>query len=296
MTRSALVLALILTTAPGARSAEPNIDYLVLGVTGFWTPLHCDAAKDDPADRLRFGDILQQDMCVVGTAGTLLLWFETGQTVYRCDQPNPGALDERCRCARGQTSPPTPAENRCIQRLVKPPPSGFTEAGARMTRAIIDQLKHGQRRWITAVSRGFGPQLKDAVVPLRGKQLDISTALAEMQESAYSIQLEPFDGGASTGPLEVTWSKSRGAFVAAAEIKPGMYRLTLLDKALKPTHVQSVILIVPAERFEGLAADYREFEQFAESLPEGTEPGAKRLVRQVYLKVLESKMRSPIGP
>jgi hypothetical protein len=142
-------------------------------------------------------------------------------------------------------------------------------------------------RYFTAASRGLEGDLKEAVVSLAGSQVDITSTMADLPAAAYRVHFEALsDGARMVAPVQVQWLPGRPALVSAAGLKPGLYRLALLEESGEPTGSESWILFRNPQEYSETSAAFQEVVKTVASWPAEADPSAIRAVLRASLEAL----------
>ena len=276
--RITIVLILASSSLVVGQSRDEKVDYLVLGVSGNWTLVTGNTERGARSNSLRFGDVLTGETCVAGetpspgATSSLLVWFDNGQVVYRCDRDDAG-------CQK-------PSGKSCVRKVVKPQGQNMTDAARRLFRALLTQFSHGDGSWINAVSRSASSRLSDGVVTLRRERIDLGTVLKELPESDYWVQLTPMQPDLPNARLHVEWNTRSATPLVVKNFKPGLYGITLLDKSKEPSDDDAIILVAPTDRYQSLAAEFDEMSDIVRSWPKEVTAGNRRRCLQSYLKMM----------
>jgi hypothetical protein len=220
----------------------------VLGILGAWT-------KDGKP--LRFGnEVSLGDKLSAERSGSITVEFGDGIVSYSCDQP----------CTR------TLAAND------RKPVGGLARIMA-VIRPIF--LKEGDRL-IAAVSRGA--DVSEAVVPLKGNQVDLSGMLTDLAPGRYSARFKPVVAAGTEGPMVGLQHANGSPSIVTATIRPGLYDVELFKDG-QPLGMGAWVLVSGPQTF---AADSEAFRQ-ASSVAANWSPNADaRSVRAFLRANLES--------
>jgi hypothetical protein len=106
---------------------------------------------------------------------------------------------------------------------------------SRVVGAAMALLSGEPGKYASFVSRGT--ELQEAVVKLNDRKVDLSPVFKNMQGDKYLVRFEKIgkDKKAVAGPLKplpFTWDAKKPEPLAAGELSPGLYRVSLLDVSL----------------------------------------------------------------
>lgn len=186
-----------------AKPAKPA----VVGISGEWT---LDAAPSQPAERaVHFGRELTQGATVRGghKGDHIVFSCPDGQLLSRgC--PADGCPVQACGKETGEKANPRPAWLTSTLALVSRNPD----------------------RFITAVSRGLGPEPWEAVLEGRANGLDVAPLLSRLPAGVYRLKLSHLpEKPAFVAEREVKWTPGNSAIFAAPAVRPAVYRVVIVD-------------------------------------------------------------------
>lgn len=198
-----------------------------------------------------------------GEPGTLTVWFEGEPPhVYSCE-------GESCNLD---------VSNCAAQK-----------AGGRN---IWDWIVGEPERYFTAASRGLEGDLKEAVVRLTGPQADVAPAMAELSAATYWVRFEPLAGDApKTAASQVQWA-GKSALTSTSGLKPGLYRLVLLDETGEPTGSEAWILLCAPPDYSTASAAFAKAVHTVAGWPSEVDPAAVRAFLRASLEELSKQKDS----
>jgi hypothetical protein len=149
-------------------------------------------------------------------------------------------------------------------------------------------------KYMVAASRGMEESLTDAVVPEQAQNIDLEPAFRDMSAGQYWLTLAPLNPPAAAGrPLEIRFSPHSPVMVPAANLKPGLYRVLLVDKSGAPAGSDCWILISSTESYPATSDAFRRATEMSAKWPEDMDSSAVRALLRAYL---ESLVRSQSKP
>jgi len=242
----------------------------VVGIVGNWT-----ANPTSNPRTLRFGSAIASDDRISGSSrgGSILVTSRKADKDYRffehCDQL-PCEYNFR-------------DENRPVEA------AGFF---ARLWAAVIPVIQGHGDAFVAAVSREWGQDLREAVTPLQGGQLDLTAAIESLDPGSYFVRLERLGTSAQPGrALPLQWAPGAPARFSSAGVSPGLHKLLLVRDNGDPTGVESWILIAAPADYDRFASDFRQAMAATASLAQQMDADATRPVLRAYLKSLADSSR-----
>jgi hypothetical protein len=254
-----LVIVLSATTHPvQAQAAASHELGLVIGIDGVWS------AHDKALKR---GDTIPPGEVSGPAQGRLVVWFEgTPPKVYQCHEKP---------CNPSITRVEAPVQNQ----------------------SLWDRLLKHEDRYITAASRGLEGDLREAVIPLDGPQMDITSALRDLEPATYWVRFEAIDHPSEAGaPMQVQWASGKAAAVSAADLKPGLYRLALVEPSGEPTGSDAWILLSAKERYPAQSVAFHQTVDMVAAWPLEADPIVARAVLRAALESLATQPNAPSKP
>jgi hypothetical protein len=172
---------------------------------------------------------------------------------------------------------------------VRPPElSRLQSIKASFFAAIMPLMRRDAERYVVPVSRGMDPELRDAVVPLRGTTVDFAPAFGDLENGSYALQLAPVDGPSySTIKVNVNWKEGGAATVMVPGLREGLYRVTRLSDRT-PTGQDAWVLVSPADQFEKRSANYQNAVEATRHWPNEVDARAPQAVLRAYLQALSN--------
>lgn len=157
------------------------------------------------------------------------------------DQPGPlkivvARLDAAGAVTRGRASSEPPLALECATaaacaRLTMPPARPADDAWSRLTDAIAAVLGRNYRRYRTTLPRALEkvPDVREAVLALDGRTLDLGPALEHVAAGSYQLELLPAPEPAEAPPVSarITWVPGTRAPLPDLSLSPGLYELAL---------------------------------------------------------------------
>jgi hypothetical protein len=239
---------------------------VIIGLTGRWMFLTRELTL---GERVPAG----QPQPTPPTDGTLTVWFQSHRPIFLCQGKSCGNTKST------DTSNPPEWPKSC------PPPqkdsfwtSLFSEAPS---------------RYFTAASRGLEGDLKEVVVPLTRPEVDLAPAMTDLSAGVYWVRFEALGGDVfRTAPTQLEWP-SKQALVSAAGLKPGLYRLVLVDESGEPTGAESWILLCDTQDCSRTSAMFQDIVHTVSTWPANTDPAAIRAVLRASLDALAKQEKDP---
>lgn len=237
-------------------------DWVVVGIVSQWQ------YKDHPERPIRFGDKLH-----------------AGDWIARADA---NAHSGSISIASGASHKTIDCESGC------PPFQAGTEASPGKTDGVwplLAALASNPRHYYSAVSRNYGT-IRDGVVPLRGRDADLSPVFADMGKGTYWIKLQKLDSGKPKSdpavlrdaPLKVPWNPGQGGMLPS--LNPGLYRLQLTNEQGEATGGDAWVLVRGSGDYEKARATYEKTRDDLASWREDVPPAGIRAVLRVQLEQL----------
>ena len=262
-----LVVAL-LAAAPLVRAGNKDCEDCptVVGIVGRWVQV--DPQSD--GEKIKFGETMKMrngSADVACDEGTLALLRGKTVTAYHC-----------LATAAPQTH--LPEGTKYLVHITPAAQDGWSNAFAGPF------IEH-----VTPVSRGLEPELSDAVVSIKGDNVDLTASFQGMDSGSYRIRLEPVSGGKATIPAPVKWTDGDSVSLSIPELRPGLYRLGQLDANGRLAALEAWILVSRPEDFEKNLSVYQEALDATKRWPDEVDIRAPRaFLRQV----LEGLSRRPV--
>jgi len=256
-----LVLVTCLWFAVGAVSpplslaADKNACGLVIGLTGEWKMGDRTISLGDKIARVN----LPTSPLPTTPTGTVTVWFvDEKPTLYSCE-------GESCHITTSTCDKPKDSSRGLVARLFGEEP----------------------KRYFTAASRGLDPDLKEAVLSLSGSQVDIAAAMTDLSPGVYWVRFESLHGdGVRTKPAQVQWHAAKPAVVSAIGLRPGVYRLSLLEESGDPMDSDAWILVSKPSEYSTVSMKFHEVVNTVAAWPAETDPTAIRAVLRASLEAL----------
>jgi hypothetical protein len=246
----------------------------------------------DGSQELTLGSCVQVEATISPTPKTaktvnpqaLTVWFEGHRpNVYPCHKDQSPDCDENNR-----TKIFFPVSD-------SPRPKTFAEKIPDALMAVVAKvLPEAPSRYFSAASRGLEGEVKEAVVPLQGSQVDIAAALNDLSAGMYSVRFESL-GEIASNPIaaQVRWQPSQPALVPKARLRPGLYRLTLLEGPDEPEGSEAWILLSGPQKYSTDAGAFQGVQDTIASWPKSADPMAIRAVLRASLEALSQQKENP---
>src|SRR5689334_18621237 len=185
-------------------------------------------------------------------------------------------------------------DNRCDEPINLPTTSS-PSVFFRLFEAAMDLLSNGREKWVVLISKGG--ELREAVVKIEGKQVDLSTVLQDQHRGKYILRFQPHRPGRTVsskivGPITVDWNPSNLAPVVVKGLSPGLYMVQPLDnsgrKPLEPGS-ESLVLFATPETFDKAADAFHEATELTNLWGDQVQHGSKRQFLRAALGVIASE-------
>jgi hypothetical protein len=143
-----------------------------------------------------------------------------------------------------------------------------------------------------SVHRVRDGELPDAVVRLKSGKVDLSPVFKQMKKESYQLEwrpLPPHDSPATARalkPLRFDWNPARPKDIAAPDLRPGLYLLSLLEpngKELTDTHINAWVLVADPAAYDGSTNSFRQAAQLASGWGTNVSPESARSFLRAYL-------------
>ena len=142
----------------------------------------------------------------------------------------------------------------------------------------------------TPAVRGSGP--REAVLSLTGSSVDFAPMLAEVRAGRYGVELRPWTASgpsAESASLEVVWRRPQALVSSGIPPTPGLYQLTLTDRAANTIGGALVLLVADTN----YAAADRAFERAQGLSEKWVETVGEAAVRRFRIESLMALARDP---
>lgn len=246
-----------------AGAAWPASEWVVVGIVSRWQ------YKDNPERPIRFGDKLR-----------------AGDWIARAD---PNARSGSISIASGGSHKTIDCESSGC-----PPFQVGADASAVKTdriRPLLMALATNPKQYYSAVSRNYGT-IQDGVVPLRGRDADLSPVFADMGSGTYWIRLRELASSGSNSaaaalrdaPLQFSWVAGQGGILPG--LNPGLYRLQLTNEQGEATGGDAWVLVRGAGDYQQARAAYEKTRDELASWRKDVPPAGIRAVLRVQLEQL----------
>jgi hypothetical protein len=243
---------------------------IVIGLTGDWML---------GSRHLSLGDPIHVGDTVTHGAGTLTVWFEGYRPdVYQCSPP------------KGPCKNP----NQIHLDPEHKSPTAKKSLGDSILAAIFPKEPS---RYFAAASRGLEGDLKEAVLRLQGSQVDVAPAFADLSAETYWVRFEsPGESARKTAPTQVRWQPGKTALVSVAGLKPGLYRLTLLEHSGEPAGSEAWILLSGPQEYPTTSAAFQGVVNTVATWPASADTSAIRAVLRASLDALSKQEKGSARP
>jgi hypothetical protein len=276
--RPAFFIALLFMATVAAVSGQGENKVLVVSIVGNW--------KYQGAG-IRFGQSLTPAprACLSGSDGSVVLQTNNRNPSlhpFACEKP---FRDPACKDNDG---------DRCAVPL---DPENWKSDGVgsgNFWESVKQFVIGDPEKYMVAASRGMDESLTDAVVRQQAQNIDLEPAFREMDAGQYWLTLAPLNPPAAAGrPFEIRFSPHNPAMVPAADLKPGLYRLLLVDKSGTPAGSDCWILITPTESYPATSDAFRRATEMSAKWPEDMDLSAVRALLRAYLESLAKSQSKP---
>ena len=204
LVRTLTFTLLFVTTAlrfSAAAEAQPESP-TVVGLSGRWT-------LGDGRAEVHFGETVAKGATLRGEKG--------GHIVFQCQR----ALFDNQSC---------PAADCQIHACAKESASTSKDRVPAWLSATLNLISRNPDRFITAVTRGLGPEPWEAVVEVRAGKVNLAPLLTGLPQGAYRLKLTNLPQGASfVAEHAIAWSPGATADFAVPGIKPGVYGMLVTE-------------------------------------------------------------------
>jgi hypothetical protein len=270
--RLAIVAAVPLVVIPSAVSDQAE-RVVVVSLTGDW--------KHDDA-RVTFGQSLPATGCLFASDGSVVLQpdnKDASAQPFICEKPS---RDSSCTGHDG---------DRCAVPL---DPHKWKSGGSSLGNlwvAVRKLFTVDPEKYMVAASRGIEPGLVDTVVLLDDHKIDLTPAFREMSDGQYWVKFSPTNGSAPAttgGPIAVQYASRHPAIASAPAARPGLYRLSLVEKDGVTAGSDCWILISSREAYPASSQAFQAAANNSSTWPEDMDPSAVRALLRAYLESLSS--------
>ena len=142
-------------------------------------------------------------------------------------------------------------------------------------------------KYFMAASRGLEGDLKEAVLPLTGSQVDVAPAFEKLDAGEYRVRFDSLRRTTDNAPSsKLEWPRGNTAMVSASGLKADLYRLTLLDASGEPTGSEAWVLLSDAEQYAATSARFQETAKQVATWPSEVDPQAIRAILRATLESL----------
>lgn len=149
--------------------------------------------------------------------------------------------------------------------------------------AVMNLIRGEPDRY--SVHRVREGELADALVELKGEQIDLRDVFRKYEKGTYHFRVRSLArdstpaGRIRTGPLAFDWTPSQPSAVTVSGLQPGLYELTLLERegnAFSPTAITAWILVEPPATFRQSAEAFSAAKQVADKWAGTVNPEVSR--------------------
>ena len=257
--------ALLLLTVPAAPRAVQHVG-LVLDVRGEWVLYEGGkvVGRVEPGQGVPAGGTVRPTPPGTGWVVILL----PNDRVIKCEAGNMGD----CRRPFG------PGRK----------PSGF----GRFYAAVINLFSGKGLEYESAAPRTpHSTRLREAVLGLDADQVDLAPVFEQAGEGRYHLLFTAAGRDAHGEPfptVALNWKRGGAAKVAVRGLKPGLYRLLLLDETMRdePSGPEAWVLVTDAARFAAASAAFGEARAWSERWRARGSGDAERIFLRAYLDSL----------
>ena len=165
-------------------------------------------------------------------------------------------------------------------------PRPASTVGSRLWNAIVGTERTS---WASAIARG--ERLDDGIAKLDDGQVDLSSIFCDWEDGTYVVRLRPLLHGKAQEAVdtdqEFAWKHETPEPLRTTKIKAGLYELEIADGDDQQTTGPSAwVLIVPRDRFDRVAQDYREVVEATDAWPAEVKPLSIIGYRRAFLESL----------
>jgi hypothetical protein len=141
---------------------------------------------------------------------------------------------------------------------------------------------------IAAISRDFGRNVREAVVPVQNAGVDLAPAFRDVIPGEYPIRLTSLSDGPPV-QRRVEWKRETPLVIGGA-LKPGLYNLSLLDAAGNPVSEAWIYLCEPA-RLDSASVDFQKALDLAAQSSADFDDAALRPMLRAFLQSIAEAAR-----
>ena len=159
----------------------------------------------------------------------------------------------------------------------KPKPSTYTA----IVEAVKRLFRHDPYQYVSALSRS--EELKEGVVELRGRRINLQPMFRNMRKGFYLLLLEPISEGvppaAEIETLKFLWNPGQPTPLQVGRLKPGAYNVVLLDpysSSLEPLGIDAWMVVATPENYEAAQQQFNYTMKLIESWKNNVKPDAAR--------------------
>ena len=244
---------------------------VVLGIEGDWW--------DSMGNVLDFASVLNT-RCVFGVKGSLQIaeskdkaqTFSPEKMSSQCPCPLPQGIPKNAVCAKVELEGSQPTNE----------PSWWSR--------VLDRLVRSPQLYIVAAARGLEQEPQEAVLPLSGTEVDLSSAMRTLDAGNYAVSLERIGDHADvklTG--KVSWSPGRPAKLQFPKLTPGLYRILVTPEGGDSEGSEAWVLVTPAAHYEVNTKDFRQAIDITESWGDRVDVNGKRSLLRACLQSLAER-------
>lgn len=233
---------------PADRAVTPSKG-TVVGIIGVWK-------KDGKP--LRFGNEVDVNSVVSAErAGSLTVGFSDAVATYSC-------------------------EDAC-KRAVSASDKKVVQGWERLKAAVFPVIWKDADRLIAAVSRGT--DVSEAVVPLKGDEVDLAAMLTDLAPGSYAARFKPLAPQGSPGPLtKFVFAHGYPALVAPAGVHPGLYDVELFRPDGQALGMEAWVLVSGMEKYASDVEGFKKAEQVVSKWSGNADARSVRAVLRAYLE------------
>ena len=272
-----LVFSLVLIAANVPLYAQ---DRVVLGIVGNWW------GSDER--KLGFASPVA-DACVYGESGSLQVGdANSGDAQVFVFEKMSAQCPDTCP-ARPKSVPPGLHCGKWTS-----PGEGVAEAsvvGGGVIAKVFHLLVRSPQAYVVAAARGLEEEPREAVLPVKGSDVDVAAALQTVAPGTYTVTLEPLDEKSSAKPAvgKIMWKSGASAMLARSGLRPGLYKLDLAVEAGESEATEAWVLLSPAARYSVDVEEFQRMSAITEHWGDRVDVSGKRALLRACLRALSER-------
>ena len=257
--------ALGLWAAPESQPERPA----VVGLSGRWT-------LNDGKTEVHFGQPIAKGANLRGEKG--------GHIVFKCE--NNWFDNQSCAAAGCQ-----------IHACAKETAATSKDRIPAWLAATLNLISRNPDRFITAVTRGLGPEPWEAVVEVRADKVNLAPLLIGLPQGSYLLKLRNLPQGASfLAEHAVAWSPGGAANFAVPGIQPSVYSMVVTDGPGDAQGSEAWVLIASGRAAPLQLAGWEQVKVLIAPWRDDVEPTyLHAFLRATLVSLLETPPSNPAG-